>query len=104
MSTPYEVPLTPEAQTFQLTLAGVLYTLRVSWCDPAQAWTLDIADLNGVPIVNGIPIVTGTDLLGQYAYLGIEGQLIVQTDSDVDAVPTYTNLGIAGRLYFVTTP
>ncbi|MNU03634.1 hypothetical protein D3C72_2477290 [compost metagenome] len=63
---------------------------------------LDIATAARVPILTGIPVVTGLDLLAQYAYLGFGGMLIVQTDHDADAVPTLGNIGIAGRLYFVT--
>lgn len=101
MSTPYEVPLTPEPQTFSINLAGADYSLRLLWCKPSASWTLDMFDVNGVAVLEGIPIVTGVDMLGQYAHLGIGGKLIAQTDHDPSAVPTLTNLGIAGRLYFV---
>lgn len=100
--TPQEIPLVPStAQSFTITLVGVTYTMTVTWCAPASCWMLDIADQNAVPIVPGIPMITGADLLEAYGYLNIGGQLIVQTDYDVDAVPTFDNLGVTGHLYFV---
>lgn len=97
-----EVPLSPDPQTFGITLNGDDYQLRLLWCDPAQAWTLDIMDALGNPLAMGLPLITGADLLVQLAYLGIEGKLVVQTDFSPDAVPTADNLGTSGRLYFIT--
>lgn len=102
--TPYEIPLTPEAQSFHITLGGTDYGLRLLWNAPDSVWLLDINDSNDVPILQGIPLVTGVDLLAQYDYLGISGQLVVQTDNDPNVVPTVDNLGITGRLYFVAEP
>ena len=48
-------------------------------------------------------MVPGLDLLYQYKYLGIAGSLVVQTDYNTDAVPTYENLGVTGRVYFVVS-
>jgi hypothetical protein len=97
----YEIPLSSTDQVFQIPLGGITYTLTSKWCAPMLAWTLDIADANGVALVSGIPLVTGVDLLEQYQYLGIAGQLVAQTDGDTFAVPTQSNLGVSGRLYFV---
>jgi hypothetical protein len=106
MSTAYQFPLVNSQQTLQITLGNVLYTLRVYWNSnqATNAWVLDIADANGIPMVTGIPLVTGTDLLAQYGYLNFGGQLIAQTSSNTDAPPTYVNLGSDGNLFFVTTP
>jgi hypothetical protein len=82
-------------------MGGVQYQLTVRWNNVNQAWTLDIADVNGNPILDGIPIVTGVDLLEQFGYLNFGGQLIAQTDNDANAVPTLANLGTGGNLYFV---
>lgn len=100
---PYEVPLSPTPQIFEIQLGDVTYKMRVSWNDASQGgWILDIFDVNEVPIICGIPFVTGVNLLGQYDYLGFKGQLFVQTDYDLYAVPTFTNLGIQARLYYLT--
>ena len=53
-------------------------------------------------LVSGIPLVTGVNLLEQYAHLGFGGGLYVQTTSNPDEVPTFTNLGVDGLLYWVT--
>lgn len=97
-----EIPLSPQAQRFQVQLAGVSYTLRLRWCPPAQAWTLDISTATDVPLITGIPLITGADLLEQYAYVGIGGALYVQSDDSVHAPPTFKNLGSISHLYFVT--
>ncbi len=49
-----------------------------------------------------IPLVTGTDLLGQYEYVGLNGQLFVYTDGNADNVPTLDNLGIESNLFYLT--
>lgn len=99
--TPYEIPLTPGPQSFAISLAGVTYNLRLAWNRAASCWMLDIADEDRQPLVNGIPVITGADLLAQYGHLGFGGALIVQTDHAADAVPTFDNLGVTGRIYFV---
>lgn len=98
----YEVPLSPKPQNFTIALGVTTYQMRVWWNNATNGgWTLDIADASGVPIVQGIPLVTGANLLRQYAYLGLnQGILSVQTDFDIDAVPTFTNLGQTSHLYF----
>jgi hypothetical protein len=101
MSTSYLIPIANPPQRFSITLSGVTYTMTVMWRDAVQGWFLDIADALGNPIVGGIPFVTGADLLAQYATLGIPGQLIVATNHDVDAVPTYDNLGTLCNLYYI---
>lgn len=99
--TVYEIPLTPQPQIFNIVLGAVPYILTLTWNTVAQTWMLDIADSTSVPIVRGIPLVTGADLLAQYAYLELGGSLYVKTDSNADAIPTYTNLGSDSHLYFV---
>lgn len=88
-------------QTMTLTLGGLQYFLRLTWCEPGLCWVLDVADQNEVPLASGLPLITGHDLLEQYRYLGILGALTVQTDHNPDVVPTFHNLGDTGHLYFV---
>lgn len=104
MSTTYEIPLTPEAQNFSISLAGVSYQLSLKWGTFANAWLLDIADADGAPVLSGIPLVANTDLLSPYAYMNFGGQIVALTDNALDVPPTYDNLGTTGHLYFVTTP
>jgi hypothetical protein len=104
--TAFAFPFVPSQQQMQLTIGNVLYSLNVYFdAHPfTNAWVLDISDSAGDLIIGGIPLVTGTDLLAQYGYLNFGGQLIAQTSSDTDAVPTFVNLGSDGNLFFVTTP
>jgi hypothetical protein len=96
-----EIPLSPEPQAFRIVLADKTYGLLLRWNIESHNWVLDISDADGAPLVLGIPIVTGTDLLGQYKHLGIGGSLVAQTDHNPYVVPTFTSLGVTGRLYFV---
>lgn len=99
----FEIPLTAESQTFSVQLLGIAYQMTVQWRNNAQGgWVLDIADAAGTPIVSGIALVTGTDLLGQYAYLGIGGSLLVLNNAGGDDAPTFTDLGTDTHLVFVT--
>lgn len=102
MTTAVEIPLLATPQTFAIALGGVTYQLTVRWNDIAGYWVLDIADSLGNRVLSGVPLVTGADLLAQYDYLNFPGQLIVQTDNDTDALPTFTDLGTTAHLYFVT--
>ncbi len=99
----FEIPFVPgQPQQMQISLNGTVYSIKARWCDPANCWMMDLSDSSGNPILLGVPLVTGADLLDQYEYLGIGGALIVQTDNDVDAVPTFANHGSQAGLYFVT--
>ena len=101
MSTAYEIPLIAGPQTFEITLAGVTYNFTIKWNVYANVWVLDIADSNGGNIIDGLPLLVGQDLLAPYGYLGIGGQLVVQSDFDAYAQPTSDNLGSTSHLYFV---
>jgi hypothetical protein len=99
----YIVPTIPAQQVFTIPLAGVTYTMRLIFCDdPAAGWTLDISDVNGVPIVCGIPLTLGNNLLQQYDYLNFGGALVAVITGNATSVG-YTDLGANAQLYFVTT-
>lgn len=99
----WEIPLSPIPQQFRVLLGTVRLHVTVAWRNVGGAgWVLDIHDMTDTPLVQGIPLVTGCDLLAQYAHLGIPGGLYVSTDGDMDAVPTFTNLGIDSHLYFAS--
>lgn len=103
MTTTTEIPLAAPPQRFFVTLSGVTYSCAVLWRDLAQGWFLDIADDQGNPILSGLAMITGADLLAQYrATCAIPGQLIIATDHDTDAAPTFASLGASTRLYYVS--
>lgn len=97
----HEIPLTPVPQRFSISLNGVTYQLRSVWNAIAQVWVVDIADSSGQPVVSGIPLVCGANLLEQFDYLAIGGELIAQSDNDPNSPPTFDSLGSTGHLYFV---
>lgn len=102
--TTFLVPLTNIPQIFEIALAGVNYLLSCRWNDaPDAGWVMDLAlgDTSEVLACN-IPLITGADCLAGLGYLGIDGQLVVFTDGDDTAVPTFTNLGVEANLYFLT--
>lgn len=102
--TPYEIPLSPEPQTFVISLADKSYRLSTSWCGAYGCWILDLAEPDGAPIVAGIPLVTGANLLSQYEHLGFGGKIFVQSSGDPKAVPGFADLGVSGIVFFVTDP
>lgn len=109
MSTPYLVPLVPQAQQLQITLGSVAYNLVLRWNVANQSWMMDILDSDGDAILSGVPVVTAEDLLSPFEYLEIggslgAGELLVQTTSNTPAVPTFANLGSDGNLYWVSEP
>jgi hypothetical protein len=97
----FEIPLSPQPQTMTIALGAAAYQLRFFFDNAADGgWLMDISDASGAPLVCGIPLVTGSDLLAQYAYLGLGGALFVRTDGNPDAVPTFGNLGVGSHLYW----
>jgi hypothetical protein len=98
------IPLANTPQSFQITLAGVTYTMTVKWnAQPDAGWVMDLADSNNNSLAAGIPLITGLDCLSGLEYLGIEGSLFVMTNGDPFAVPTLDNLGTDSNLYFQTS-
>lgn len=104
MSSIFKLPLQIGVpQTFSAVLGGVTYQLTLQYRnDPNGGWVLDIDDVSGNPLVHGLPLVTGINLLAQHKHLGFGGGLYVQTSDNPDAVPTFSNLGSDGLLYWVT--
>jgi hypothetical protein len=99
----YLIPLINGPQSFQIALAGVNYILTVKWNDCTDAgWQFDLqlADDNSY-LVAGQPFVTGCNLLAGLDYLDLGGMLIVYTNGDETAVPTFDSLGNESNLYFV---
>lgn len=101
----YEIPLTPEPQSFGISLSGRELQLSFRFAetfspDALGGWLLDIFDSPDdlVPLVCGIPLVAGCDLLAPYGYLGLGGRLFLSGDEP----PTLDNLGEGVLLFFET--
>ena len=99
----YELPFSARPQYITIRLVGTEYRFKLSWNIPANCWVIDITSMNGGPLACGIPLVTGCDLLGQFDYLEIGGQLFVVTDQTATGgvVPTFDDLGITGHVFFL---
>ena len=95
-----ESPLAPDSQSFNITLAGVDYQMRVVW--RGVCWFLDLMDSTGTLMIGGIPLITGTNLLAQYHYLGLGFSLYVVCDDPASENPTQFDLGIKSHLYAKT--
>lgn len=105
MTTFYEIPLSGTPQHFSIVLSGVTYQLLFRYRDaPMGGWVVDFFTSAGDRILCGVPLVTGSDLLGQYAYLNFNATLMVISDGDPDAVPTFNNLGSEAHVLWVTEP
>ena len=103
MSTTYEFPLRPEAQQIRIQLGTVEYIVRFGWGDTADGgWFIDISDAEAVPLLRGLALTAGENVLQQFDYLGIAGEIRVQTDGDDLVEPTYANLGSNGKVLFIT--
>lgn len=99
----FEIPLSGTNQTLSIVLNGVVYVLRLIFCDTTDetaCWILDINDQDSNPIVCGIPLVTGADMLEQYKYLNFGFILYCFTDGNLSANPTFSNLGTTAHLQF----
>jgi len=95
-----EIPLKPLNQQFSIVLDGQQLNMRIQWRGVA-GWILDLMDAAGNPLALGLPMVPGVDLLSQYKYLGINGLLLIDSDSGAEEYPTQDNLGIRSHLYFI---
>lgn len=94
----FTIPCTSEPQRFSIVLAGEEYRLTVRWFDASEGgWHLDIHDVKGTPLLCGLPLVAGCNLLEQYDYLGIGGELWI----DGEFSPSFEDLGTKSELVFV---
>lgn len=100
------LPLVNVPQKFNITLGDQNYIMTCRWNDaPDAGWQAGFQDqLTNEQIIDNIPLVTGVDILDGLEYLGFEGNLVVYTNGDPNAVPTLDNLGVDSNLYFITPP
>lgn len=98
----YEIPLTPEPQTFAIDLGSKTYEMVLEWGYVNNTWLVHMNDENGVRLLSSIPLVAGNDLLEPYAYMNLGGSLYARTDGQLFTPPSYENLGTLGHVFFVT--
>jgi hypothetical protein len=98
----FRIPLQSTPQKFAIDLNAKPYIMTCVWNGEHDSWEISL--FNGdteEPIFAGLPLVTGVDLLAQYGYHEIGGELIVYTDGEEHATPTLTNLGQESNLYYL---
>ncbi|MFG1172166.1 phage baseplate plug protein [Erwiniaceae bacterium CAU 1747] len=95
-----EIPLTPDNQSFSITISEFTYKAAIAWRE--TCWFMDLMDNTGSLLIGSIPLVTGVNLLSQYQALGLGFSLIVLCDAEGQEYPTKTDLGIGSHLYVVT--
>lgn len=98
------IPFRGIPETFEISLAGKLYYLTVKWNDSDEGgWTIDLSDANtDTVLAANLPLITGANVLAGLNYLGFDGEMVIFTDGDETAVPTFDNLGVESNLYFQT--
>lgn len=91
----YTIPLSPEPQSFNITLGGKDYRLTVRWLEAFEAgWVLDIEDPEKeLSLIMGLPLITGGDLLEPFSYLNFGGELWLNALLPAD----FNNLGSAEK-------
>lgn len=96
------IPLSGIPESFTITLGDKEVRLIVKY-NELCGWVLDILDApTDTMILSGINLVTGVDLLEPFTDCGISGSLVIYTDGDLNADPTFDTLGKTSNLYYVT--
>jgi hypothetical protein len=99
----FRIPLVNIPQTFDINLSNLPFKMKITWNDAMKSWMMALLDGNTQDVlIESMPLVTGADLLEQFAYLQIPGQLIVFTKGGVTDEPTFDNLGADSNLYYIT--
>jgi hypothetical protein len=86
----------------QTDLDGQTYTLRVRWNQRAEWWSLDLATVDGTPIVSGRKLVTCWPLLRRVVHASRPpGELYLLDLQQRGEEPTYDELGARFALFYV---
>jgi hypothetical protein len=101
VSTTYNIPLAVGAQRLTVDLGDGDYRLRLLYRDADEAgWSLDLDGPRDIAI-HGMPMLVGVDLLWQYAYFGIPGQLFVRRTNTGPEIFSYDDMGRNVQLLYV---
>lgn len=98
-----ELPLTPGAALFTVSIKGREFRFRLAYANTAEAgWFVDIGDGESNALVCGLPLLPGMNILGQFAYLGLGFGLLVSVTGKGDLPPTFEDMGAGMHLYVAT--
>ncbi|MGN6702934.1 MAG: phage baseplate plug family protein [Burkholderiaceae bacterium] len=97
-----EIPLIPgEAdQTADIVLGGKPFSIRVTWNDRGEFWTLTISQRGGDPIIAGVKLVERFPLTGRLYLLGLAGDLYFAHRGGKSYRPGFDDLGAAFGLFY----
>lgn len=95
-----EVPIRANiaAQTFDVVLNGISYTLTAKWNSRSEIWFLDIQDEDGNNLILGVALKLGARLLKQFN-LGI-GDFIMVDDTATNTEANLSNISVSTRLVY----
>lgn len=98
-----EVPIRANvpAQTFDIVLDGVSYTMVAKWNSRSTFWTLDILQEDQSSLILGVCLKLGARLLQQFN-LNI-GDFIMIDDTGTGQEASLSNIGISTRLVYFTS-
>ena len=97
-----QIPIRAEvsAQTFDIVLDDVSYSMSAKWNSRSEYWTLDISDVDGNVIIIGLCLKLGAGLLSPFNF--DIGELIMIDDTSTGLEASLDNIGITSRLVYFT--
>jgi hypothetical protein len=104
--TAQKIPVTNTPLNYKMSIAldGTVYTLVFYFNDRTNTWTMDLQDVNGIPLVDNIVLVPKYPL----NYRSVAGRVpgappgifFLLDESGQDRTPDNTNLGNGINLYY----
>lgn len=96
----FSIPLRTGSQRLTVDLGDGDYNFRFLYRKaPETGWSMDIDGPRGIAI-HGVPLLLGTDLLWQFQYFQIPGQLFVRRLNEGSEVLSYDDMGRNIQLLF----
>lgn len=87
---------------FNVTLTGVVYTVRLRFNSRMNRWILDLADPSNNDILVGLPVLIQRNLASQYVITGLpSGPLFCNDNTGQNNQPTQFSFGISHTLYYI---
>jgi hypothetical protein len=90
--------------TQRMTLEGTDYVLSFSWNGRAEAWFVELLDLDSTPLLGPLKLTTNRPLFLRHHYLGTipPGELFAFDPTYTIDAPDYTELGTSVELFYLT--
>jgi len=99
----FNIPFVNTNQIFRITLNGQNLIVTCVWNQELPTWVVSIQNANNQAyIVTGVALVTGVNLFMQFYYTGLSGDLVVYTNGNPGALPTFDSLGNETSVFYIT--